>query len=241
MNEAFVGKFDLGTRVIGTRLAMGRGNRELDIEIVGLVGDARYSVIREPPPPQLFLSARQADVGAMMFYVRTTSGTGALAALVPSEIGRLDANLPVVNLRTMDDQIWENTTRDRVLTTLSSWFAGLAILLAAIGLYAVLAYGVAQRLRELGIRIALGARSRHVCWLVLSQVGRMALVGGAVGGALALAFGRIGGALLFGVERYDAVVVGGAAVLVLVVGLCAGVLPARRATLVNPVEALRGD
>jgi ABC-type antimicrobial peptide transport system permease subunit len=117
----------------------------------------------------------------------------------------------------------------------------LAILLAAIGLYAVLAYGVAQRLRELGIRIALGARSRHVCWLVLSQVGRMALVGGAVGAALALAFGRIGGALLFGVERYDAAVVGGAAVLVSVVGLCAGVLPARRATLVNPVEALRGD
>jgi ABC-type antimicrobial peptide transport system permease subunit len=141
----------------------------------------------------------------------------------------------------MDDQIWDNTARDRVLSTLSSSFAVLATLLAAIGLYAVLAYGVAQRLREFGIRMALGARSADVRWLVLGHVARIAVTGGIIGAGLALGLGQLGRALLIGVDGYDATVIGGAALLVLVVALLAGVLPARRATSVNPVDALRAD
>jgi ABC-type antimicrobial peptide transport system permease subunit len=124
---------------------------------------------------------------------------------------------------------------------LSSSFAGLALLLAAIGLYAVIAYGVAQRLRELGIRIALGAQRRQVRWLVLSRVLRMGLVGGAIGLTLAFAFGRLGRGLLFGVAGYEAPIAGLAALVVLTVALAAGVLPARRATLVDPVAALRAE
>ncbi len=119
----------------------------------------------------------------------------------------------------MDDQIWDNTTRDRVLSTLSTSFAVLATLLAAIGLYAVLAYGVTQRLREFGIRIALGAKGSDVRWLVLRSVTRIALIGGAIGAALAFGLGQLGRAMLIGVDGYDAPVIGGATLLVVIVAL----------------------
>ena len=247
VNEAFGRKFNLGSGVIGTRLALGAGgNRPLDIEIVGLVRDAKYSEVREPAPPQLILAyrqpdAREAGIGSLTFYTRTTSDTRALIGAVPSLVARIDANLPIVNLRTMDDQIWDNTAKDRVLGILSSSFAALATLLAAIGLYAVLAYGVAQRLREIGIRMALGARPSDVRWLVLSQVGRITIVGGTIGVALALGLGRLGQAMLFGVDGADTAIIGGAVLLVLGIAFAAGALPTRRASLVNPVEALRAD
>jgi ABC-type antimicrobial peptide transport system permease subunit len=220
-------------------MALGRGNRSLDIEIVGLVRDAKYSEVKDPPPAQFYLPYRQADVGSLTFYVRGGTDTRPLVSMIPSVVRRLDANLPIENLRTMDDQIWERTTPDRMLTTLSFAFAGLALVMAAIGVYAVLAYGVAQRLREIGIRMALGAKPRDVRSLVMSQVGRMTLVGGIVGAALALGLGRLGQTMLFGVEGTATGIIGAATLVVVVVALAAGVLPARRATSVNPIEALR--
>ena len=239
VNEAFARKFNLGSRTVGTRMALGRGNRSLDIEIVGLVRDAKYSEVKDPPPAQFYLPYRQADVGGLTFYVRGGTDTRPLVSMIPSIVRRLDANLPIENLRTMDDQIWERTTPDRMLTTLSFAFAGLALVMAAIGVYAVLAYGIAQRLREIGIRMALGAKPRDVRSLVFSQVGRMALVGGTIGAVLAFGIGRLGQAMLYGVDGADAGIIGAAALVVAVVALTAGVLPARRATSVNPIEALR--
>jgi predicted permease len=242
VNEAFARKFNLGSHTIGTHFALGSGgNRPLNIEIVGLVRDARFSEVKEPVPAQFYTPYRQADVGSLTFYVRGGSDTRPLVGMIPSLLRRIDANLPVENLRTMDDQIWDNTSRDRVLTTLSSAFAVLAVVLAAIGLYAMLAYGVAQRLREIGIRIALGAKSADVRRLVLSQVGRISLVGGLVGGGLALGLGRIGQTMLFGVHGYDVSIIGGAMCLVLLVVIAASVLPARRATSVDPVTVLRAE
>jgi len=243
VNEAFARKFNLGSQVIGKRLAMGAGgNRPLDIQIVALVRDAKYSEVREPAPPQLAMPYRQDRVGPLTFYARTSSAdTRALVSAIPSLIARLDANLPIANLRTMDDQIWDNTARDRVLSTLSTAFAVLATVLAAIGLYAVLAYGVSQRLREFGIRIALGAKGADVRRLVLGHVTRIALIGSAVGAALAFGMGRLGRAMLIGVDGYDAIVIAGAAMLAVIVALLAGALPARRASAVNPIESLRTD
>jgi len=241
VNEAFARKFNLGSRTVGTRMALGRGNRSLDIEIVGLVRDAKYSEVKDPPPAQFYLPYRQADVGSLTFYVRGGTDTRPLVGMIPSVIGRLDANLPIESLRTMDDHIWERTTPDRILTTLSFAFAGLALVMAAIGVYAVLAYGVAQRLREIGIRMALGAKPRDVRALVLSHVGRMTLVGGTVGAVLAFGLGRLGQGMLFGVEGTDAGIIGAAALVVVVVALAAGVLPARHAASVNPIDALRVD
>jgi ABC-type antimicrobial peptide transport system permease subunit len=123
----------------------------------------------------------------------------------------------------------------------SSAFAGLAVVLAAIGLYAVLAFGIAQRLREIGIRIALGATPRDIRGLVLGQVGRIGIVGVVIGAALALGLGRLSQAVLFGVEPTAPAIIGGAVVLALGVAFAAAVGPARRATLVEPIDVLRAE
>jgi predicted permease len=241
VNEAFARKFQLGSQVVGKHLAIGAGG-PLDIEIVGVVRDAKYAQVREPAPPQLFVPYRQgAVVGRLSFYVRTTTDARQLVSAIPAQVGRLDGNLPVENLRTMDDQIWENVTTDRVLATLSSSFAGLATFLAGIGLYAVLSYSVTQRGREIGIRMAVGARAVDVGVMVLSHVGRITLVGGAIGAALALGLGRLGQALLFGIEGFDLRAIGAATLVVVVVALLAGLLPARRAARIEPTVALRAE
>ena len=239
VNEAFARKFSLGERTIGAHFRL--GDRPPDIQIVGLVPDTKYSGVRDPSPAQFFLPYRQATVGSLTFYVRGAADTRSLVGMIPPVVARLDANLPIDDFRTMDDQVWENTTRERILTTMSSAFAALAVVLAAIGLYAVLAYGVAQRLREIGIRIALGARSADVRRLVISQVGRISLVGGVIGAALAFAIGRAGRAMLYEVQGYDLSIIGGAVLLVAAVVVLAAVIPARRAIRVQPVEVLRAD
>jgi len=141
----------------------------------------------------------------------------------------------------MEDQIQYDTSGYRALTMTSSAFAGLAVVLAAIGLYAVLAYGIAQRLREIGIRIALGATPRNIRGLVLGQVGRIAIVGVGIGAALAFGLGRLSQTLLFGVESTAPAIIAGAVVLALGVAFAAAVVPARRATLVQPVEVLKAE
>ena len=239
VNEAFARKFRL-TEPLGRRLAIGAGdNRPLDIEIVGLVRDAKYSDAKTPPPPQLFVPLRPA--GTVVFYVRGSGDARQLLAVVPGLVRGTDPNLPVERLLTMDDQIWDNVTLDRVLATLSTWFAGLATLLAAIGLYALLAYTVTQRFREIGIRMALGAKPGDVGRLVLGHVGRIAAIGGVIGLVAALGLGRLGRTLLFGVEGSDPAVIVGAIVGMAFVAFAAAAFPTRRATKVDPVIALRAE
>jgi predicted permease len=241
VNESFARKFKLGTNPIGVRMATGAGNVPLDIEIVGLVRDAKYSDVKEPAPPQFYLPYRQGAFGSLTIYARTSTDARQLRSVITGIVARADPNLPVERLRTMDEQIWDNTTTDRVLATLSSWFAGLATLLAAVGLYAVLAYTVSRRLREIGIRMALGARTADVWRLVFSQVGRIGIIGGTVGIAAALALGRLGQSLLFGVEGANVAVIAAAVGTIALVSVAAAALPARRATLINPVNAIRAE
>jgi putative ABC transport system permease protein len=228
-------------RVIGTRMALGAGtNKTLDIEIVGLVRDAKYDEVREPAPPQFVMPYRQVDPGGLTFYVRAHE-TPAVLRAIPGLVNRLDANIPVGNLRTMEDQIRYDTSGYRALTTMSSALAALAVILAAIGLYAVIAYGIAQRRRELGIRIALGATPHDIHGLVLGQVVRIGIAGVVAGAALAAGLGRLSEAVLFGVERTAPAIIGGAVVLALGVAFAAAIMPARRATLINPTDALRAE
>jgi predicted permease len=242
VNEAFARKFNLVDRVVGTRMALGAGtNKSLDIEIVGLVRDAKYDEVRDPAPPQFVMPYQQVDTGALTFYVRAGSNTPAVLRAIPAVVGRLDANIPISSLRTMEEQIQYDTSGPRALTMMSSAFAGLAIVLAAIGLYAVLAYGIAQRWREIGIRIALGATPRDIRGLVLGQVSRIGIVGVVIGSVLALGLSRLSQAMLFGVERTAPAVIAGAGVLALGVAFAAAVVPARRAALVQPVEVLKAE
>ncbi|HSC17004.1 MAG TPA: ABC transporter permease [Gammaproteobacteria bacterium] len=242
VNESFVRKFELGDGAVGTTLRLeGRFVPQSTVEIVGVVGDAKYSAVKPDIPPQVFAPrpAGDAQFVALFYYVRASIEPGALARVIPDVVKRVDPNIPASNLTTMRALIDSRTRGDSIMSTLSATFAGLATVLAAIGLYAVLAFSVAQRKRELGLRLALGAQPSSLRSLVLAQVGRFAIVGGGVGLLLAFAVGRLAEASLFGLQGYDPVVfasaVGGLAVVVAV----ASWLPALRASNVAPMEALR--
>jgi predicted permease len=240
VNEAFARKFSLA-EPIGRRMAMGRGDKPLDIQIVGLVADMKYSDVRTPAPPQFYLPYRQEPPGSLTFYVRTTGDPRGLFAAITAIVRRLDDTLPVAKLQTMDDQISANTSIERLLSTLSWAFAGLAIGLAVIGLYGVVAYGVAQRTREIGIRIAVGASPGQVHQLVLGSVGRMAMIGGALGCAAAFGLARLAQFMLFGIDGMDPRVVAGSFAVMAIVAVAAGALPSWRAAGINPVTALRSE
>jgi ABC-type antimicrobial peptide transport system permease subunit len=154
-------------------------------------------------------------------------------------VSRIDRSLPVNNVITMRRQVQDSVYVDRLTAMLSAGFAGLATLLAAVGLYGVLAYNVTQRTREFGLRSALGAEPNRLRAIVLAQVGLMALIGGLMGLAAAITLARAAEALLFRVSGYDAWVIVAAATVLSVVVLVAGYLPARRASNISPIEALR--
>ena len=239
VNEAFAKKFNLGKDAVGKRMALGDTNN-LDIEIIGLVKNAKYSEVKQVIPPVFFVPYRQdSNIGYMNFYVRTSGDPLLLLRSIPGAIARLDPNLPVVELKTLPQQIKDNVFLDRMISILSAAFALLATLLAAIGLYGVLAYSVAQRTREIGVRMALGADSGRVRRMVLGQVGLMVIVGGVIGLAGALALGRGAKSLLFELNGYDPAVVVASVVLLSIVALGAGYIPALRASKIDPMQALR--
>jgi predicted permease len=239
VNEAFAAKFGLGREAVGKWMSSG-GNDSLDTQIVGLVQNAKYSEVKDEVPPLFFRPYRQDEhVGAMAFYVRTSLTPQQLLRSIPPAVAILDPELPIENLKTMPQQVRENVFLDRMISTLSAAFAGLATLLAAIGLYGVLAYTVAQRTREIGVRMALGADRGNVRGMVLAQVLRMIALGVAIGIAAALGLGRAAQSLLFGLQGHDPIVIVGATLLLALFALIAGYIPAHRASRVDPMNALR--
>ncbi len=239
VNQAFADKFGLGREVVGKRMAFGSGG-ELNIEIVGLVADAKYNEVKQDIPPQVFLPRYQDEsLGFLNLYVRTELAPADILSSIPRVVERLDPNLPVTGLATLPDVIQDNTFLDRMIGMLSGGFALLATLLAATGLYGVLAYSVAQRTRELGVRQALGATPGRLRSMVLTQVGWMGLVGGLIGLVLAVMLGRAAESVLFGLSGYEPAVLAGAVAVLGAVIIAAGYLPARRASSVDPLEALR--
>jgi predicted permease len=244
VNETFARKFNLdGRAAVGKRMSLdGGGDTDLDIEIVGLVQDAKYSDVKAEIPPLFFLPYRQDDdVGFLTFYARTAIDPSEVMSAVPDMMARLDPRLPVEDMKTLEQGIRENIFLERMIGTLSTAFAVLATLLAAIGLYGVLAFTVAQRTREIGVRMALGAGGQRVRRMVLAQVGRIVLVGLVLGGVGAYYLGSMAEALLFEVQGQDPLVLVGVAVVLAAVALAAGYLPARRASRVDPMVALRSD
>jgi predicted permease len=238
VNEAFARKFNLGRNPIGKHMSV--GDRPLDTEIIGFVRDAKNSDVKDPVPPMYFSPYRQdSTLGFIQFYVRGSADPALLLRTVPSVVKRIDPNLPLEELKTMSQQVKENVFLDRMISTLSASFAVLATLLAAIGLYGVLAYTVAQRTREIGVRMALGANSARVRAMVLKQVAIMAAIGCALGIAAAIGLSRIARTLLFGLQGSDPVAMTAAAVLLGLVALAAGGIPAMKAARVDPMQALR--
>jgi putative ABC transport system permease protein len=242
VNEAFLRKFELGADVIGRRLGMNAMDPELDIEIVGVVADAKYSEVKDPAPPQIFLPRRQSTgYGTMTYYVRGNIGPDAIMRQVRSVVSRIDPDLPVNGLTTVRQLANDNVFLDRSVTLLTAAFALTATLLAGIGLYGTLAYNVARRTRELGIRMALGASPAGLRFRVLAQVGRVTLIGASAGLVLAILIGYRAESLLFGLTAIDPLVFAVALALIAAVALAAGALPARRASGTAPIEALRHE
>jgi predicted permease len=243
VNEAFAKKFNLGRDAVGRHMSNDRGAGaapKLNMEIVGLVKNAKYSSVKNEIPPQFFLPYRQDErLGFINGYVRTGADPKPFMTGIPKAIARLDANLPVERLRTLPEQVRENVFLDRFISVLSTAFASLATLLAAVGLYGVLAYTVSQRTREIGLRMALGAAPGRVRGMVLRQVGLMTIVGGAVGLVAAIALGQLAQSLLFQMTGWDPLVLTSAAVALTLVALAAGFIPAHRASQVDPMRALR--
>jgi predicted permease len=240
VNESFVRTFGLGRDALGRHMGMGAGNVPVDIEIVGVAADARYSNLKEAAPQQFYLPYRQIQrFTAINFYVRSAGAPDAILPLILPLVARIDRTLPVENLRTMDDQVHAAAKTDRSMRTLSVAFAGIAILLAAIGLYGVLSYTVAQREREIGVRMALGADANRIARLVLRQVGRMVIAGVIAGSTFALGLGRLAQSMLFGVEGPAPLVMVAAAISVTAIALSAAAIPAHRAARVDPLVALR--
>jgi predicted permease len=239
VNEAFAEKFKLGRNAVG-KLMSADGEDKLDTEIVGLVKNAKYSEVKRQVPP-LFFSPYMQDkhLGEMSFYVRTGLENGAAMREIERVMAGLDRNLPLENLRTMKEQVKQNVFLDRMISTLSTAFALLATLLAAIGLYGVLAYTVAQRTREFGLRMALGAAPGRVRTMVMKQVAIMTLIGVSIGAAITLYFGKLVESLLFEMKGRDPVVLVSSVALLAVIALVAGLLPAIRASRIDPMRALR--
>jgi predicted permease len=242
INQAFAEKFGLDPRrSVGKRMTDGgSGAPELDVEIVGVIENARYAEVKQVVPPMFFTPYRQnKSIGSITFYLRSDGDPDQVLRAVPGVIEQLDPNLPVEEIRTLEMQVRENVAGDRMISVLSTAFASLATLLAAVGLYGVLAYTVAQRTREIGVRMALGASARTVRGMVLVQLGKMTAIGVVIGLAGALALGTAAQSLLFELSGTDPMVTAAAILALFVVALLAGYLPARRASRVDPMRALR--
>jgi predicted permease len=242
VNEAFVRKFRIKD-VIGTRMSNETGNgAKLDIEIIGLVKDAKYSEVKREMQPVYFLPYRQdKEIGSISFYARTRLEEDELLQAIPRLVAKVDPNLPVEELRTMQRQVEQNVGKERVVTILSAAFAIVATVLAAIGLYGVLAYTVAQRTREIGLRMALGADAGRVRSMILGRVGWMTLVGASVGVIAAALVGTAASSQLYQLKGYDPAVLVTSTALLALVAFGAGLIPAMRASRVNPMTALRND
>ncbi len=237
VNQAFAKKFNLGSDVLGKLMGL---NDTLNVQIVGLVRDSKYSLVKQPAPPTFFMPYRQfPGFGSLTFYVRTSGDPVAIQGAIPGVVRNLDPTLPVENLKTLPEQVRNNVFLDHMLGSLALGFAALATLLAAIGLYGVLAYSVAQRTREIGVRMALGADGGRIGRMVLRQVAVMTLVGAPIGIAGAILLGRGAKPLLFGLGDTDPIAIAASGGILTLVALAAGYLPAYRASRVNPIEAIR--
>jgi len=241
VNQAFVKSYANGANLIGRHLAFGGGDKiQLDREIVGIVRDSKYGGLREQADPFIYIPmAQQERLEKMTFYVRAERNESELGPQIRTLVRNMDANLPVFKMSSMEVQIADSIYRDRLVAILASAFGVLATLLAAIGLYGVVAFNVARRMAEMGLRMALGALPGDVLALVMKEVGWLVGAGTVIGLAVAVGLSRYVESQLFGVKANDPFTFLFATfVLGLSAGL-AGYIPARRAARIDPIKALR--
>jgi predicted permease len=243
VNERFARKYFKDGDALGRHLGMG-GNpgTKLDIEIVGIARDTKYESMRDEVPLEVYEPYTQTDfVVGMTTYIRTTRLPEQAMPGVRKVVTSLDSNLPVSQLKTLEQQQEESLITERLVATLSAAFGILATLLAAIGLYGVMAYVVSQRTREIGLRVALGAETGDVVWLVMKEVLLLAGIGITIGLSASYGLTRFAQSQLYGIQANDAVTIVLATIGIASVAMASGYIPARRATQVDPIRALRWE
>jgi predicted permease len=237
VNETLARSFFPGESPVGKTITMGKS----DLEIVGVCRDAKYDSLIKAAPPTIYLPYRQQRVGAMHYEIRTAVLPLAVVAEARRAVAALDRNIPLTEVRTHTEQIERTIASQRLFASLCGFLALLALLLSSIGLYGVMAYTVARRTGEIGIRMALGAGRGEVLWMVMREALLVAAAGTALGVPAALAATRLVQSSLFGIKPNDPATIAGAAVALLAVAAFAAWIPARRAAHVDPLTALRNE
>jgi len=240
INSTLARKFFEGSNPIGRRFG-GENNKSSDISIVGVVSDTKYGQLRAEAPPTVYVPYAQniEGLGAMDFEVRTDGDPKRWTSAVHQTVQELDKNLPLFDVKTQTEQIDQATFQERLSAALSSVFGLLALVLACVGLYGIMAYAVARRTHEIGIRMALGAERGNILRMVVREALLLVIPGTLVGVTLALAASRVIASMLYGLKPTDPVTIVAAVGLMASVAVLAGYLPARRASRVDPMVALR--
>ncbi len=241
VNRKFATHFFQDKSPVGRHIGWGNGPRtKLDIEIVGVVEDSLYEGPREGVHRQAFIAVQEGDFPASVsFYVRTSLSSASMFGAVRQAVQQLDRSLPIYGMRTLENQLDETLSTERLIAVLSAAFGALATLLAAIGLYGVMAFVVARRTKEIGLRMALGAAQGEVVWMVMREALLMLGIGLAVGVPSAFLLNRYLSSQLFGIKPNDLPTVLAALAVLAVVAAAAGLFPARRASAIDPIQALR--
>ena len=239
INEALARRYFHSVNPVGRQFRW----HDRPIEIVGLVGDAKYADLTKPAPPTVYFPypLNEKPAGAVHFEVRTTGNPSALISGVRQIVRELDPHLPLFDVKTQTEQIDETLLQERIFAKLTSGFGLLALVLACVGLYGTLSYAVARRTNEIGIRVALGAQQGQVLWMVLKGALLLVLGGIAIGLPAALAATRLISSHLFGLKSTDPLTICVSILLLVVVGAVASYLPARKASRVDPMVALKHE
>jgi len=240
INETMVRTHFAGASPLGRTISVEDDADWQNVEVVGVVKDAKYMKLEEQQMPAAFFPYTQHHAEFVCnLAVRYAGDPSWLVRAIRRSIAEVDPNLPVGDVRLLAEMVDDFTLNRRVVAQLATFFGILAALLAGIGIYGVVSYGVTRRTNEFGIRMALGAARRNVLWVALQETVSLAVIGAAIGLVLALASGRLVESLLFGVQSDNPPVMGISAAAMILVALLGGYLPARRATRIDPSVALR--
>jgi predicted permease len=241
INQALAKKRFPNQNPIGKRFRAD-GPADAWIQIVGICADTRYANLRDDAPPQFFMPyVQQKNVGVLTYAIRTRLSPAELVPALRNVVQQADRDLPIIDIRTQQEQIDGNMQMERAFAALTSGFGVLALALACVGIYGIMAYTVANRRNEIGIRLALGAQPGQVRGMVLRESTGLAIVGIAAGVAAALALTRLVKTMLYGIQPYDPATMAAGVLILLAVALAASWIPARRAAGVQPMEALRHE